>query len=429
MCGDHHLVDDLVRVTRPRIEVVGHLLPLLRQNAVQPPADRLIVVRAGIDDAVRIVAVRQVLRRPGRISRVKGKFEHLHIRESRVPDKLPHGIRHIAEILGDDRRFADRFPDRVKQLYPGSFFPVAARRGLILGRDGEEFVKSPEMIDPDDVKELAAFADAADPPVIPFRGMAVPVVERIAPQLPVRRKAVRRHAGDQTDPSALVEHKEVAMRPEVGAVMRDVDRDVADDPDALRSGIRSQRLPLLQELILDIFVKCDFPLQLLRPFCAGFFPVFRDIALPRLKISPAVRVLQSHEKCVVGEPVGIFLFENGKFRLFLIPASLEGFLKKRQAAAIQPAVIDLRRILPEIGPVTLFSGQKPLFDQLLKRDKIRISRKCRKGLIRRIPVSGRPDRQYLPAGHPCVCQIIHKPVCFLRKTADAVLPRQAEDRK
>ena len=84
-------------------------------------------------------------------------------------------------------------------------------------------------------------AEALDPPAVAGRAVRAPVVERVAPVLAVRAQRVGRRAGD------LAVREELRPRRDVGARVGDVDRDVADQPDAALARVGAQRLPLALE--------------------------------------------------------------------------------------------------------------------------------------------------------------------------------------
>ena len=71
-------------------------------------------------------------------------------------------------------------------------------------------------------------AEALDPPAVAARAVRRPVVERVAPVLPVRVQRVGRRARH------LAVREQLRPRGDVGADVGDVDRDVADQPDAAR---------------------------------------------------------------------------------------------------------------------------------------------------------------------------------------------------
>ena len=119
------------------------------------------------------------------------------------------------------------------------------------------------MIKPHEVHQLQRAAQARDPPGETARGMHLPAVERIAPQLAGRAEIIRRHAGDDGGPARLVEVKQLPVRPDVGAVLGDEDRDVADDLEALAPRELAQRLPLTVEQKLLHADVVDFGVPLL----------------------------------------------------------------------------------------------------------------------------------------------------------------------
>ena len=86
-----------------------------------------------------------------------------------------------------------------------------------------------------------------DPPAVAVAPHGAPVVERVAPELADGAERVGRRARPQPG------LEELGMVDLVGAVRRDVDGHVPDQPHAPRRGIRPQRAPLAIEahLVLD----------------------------------------------------------------------------------------------------------------------------------------------------------------------------------
>ena len=81
----------------------------------------------------------------------------------------------------------------------------------------------------------------------PSRRIAGPVVERVAPALAGPAEVVRRHAGDGRRPAVAVEQEQLRVRPDVGRVGGDEDRQVADQPDALLRAYRRRARQLAEE--------------------------------------------------------------------------------------------------------------------------------------------------------------------------------------
>src|SRR5690606_15802505 len=100
-----------------------------------------------------------------------------------------------------------------------------------------------------------------DPPRKTLLRMAVPAIERIAPELSGRTEVVGWHACDHPGAQVLVEVEQLRMRPDVRAVHRDEDRQVADDAHlplvgmALEAGPLPERDPLHEAPEVDVLVE------------------------------------------------------------------------------------------------------------------------------------------------------------------------------
>ena len=267
------------------------------------------------------------------------------------------------------------------------------------------------MVNPHHIEEIEAAAHPRDPPVVARLLMIIPVIDRIAPELTGRRKAVRRAARDLLRLPLLVELEQLRMLREIHGITRDIDRDIADDGDALLVRIGPQALPLPVKLVLRETVEI---LRIVR--------------------------LRSHELRVRRQPVHrvpdeltirFLLLRVG--RNIALPArpllkTPEGLQEQREAAEIQLLIADLRSIRPEIHRVALLARQQFLIDQRLQIDEIRIARKGRKALIRRIAIARRPDRKHLPVGLPALREEIHEAVGLLSECSDAVGTWKSEHR-
>ena len=63
--------------------------------------------------------------------------------------------------------------------------------------------------------------------------MDLPTIERIPPELPSRREIIRRNPGYDGGFPCLIKEEQLWVRPDIGAVMRHKNRDIADDLDSL----------------------------------------------------------------------------------------------------------------------------------------------------------------------------------------------------
>ena len=205
---------------------------------VPPPAGRVVVVRPRVDDAVLAVRVR-----PVRVVRklVEAELEHVHPGEAELVPQPDDRLGDHAEILGDQRQRAQLGRDGVEELAarPGPPRPVLGR--VRLGRHGPVGDEAAEVVDAHEVVELERPAEALDPPAVARRAHRRPVVDRVAPALALVGEGVGRDAGDD------VGDEELGMREVVGAVLGDVDREVADQPDAALVRVALERAPLALE--------------------------------------------------------------------------------------------------------------------------------------------------------------------------------------
>jgi hypothetical protein len=114
------------------------------------------------------------------------------------------------------------------------------------------------MIDSHDIAELHRLSHPLDPPAIALGGVCRPAVERIAPALSGGTEVVRRYAGHDAGTTVGIEIEQRGIRPHVGAVRGDEDRQVADDVDAAGVGVVLQRRPLLVKAPLAELPETDF---------------------------------------------------------------------------------------------------------------------------------------------------------------------------
>src|SRR5262249_49483936 len=91
---------------------------------------------------------------------------------------------------------------------------------------------------------------------------AIPAVERIPPELARWGEQVRRNSRDLLGPSILAQGEELRARPHVRAVVRDVDRHVANDRDASAVSLVSDASPLSKKKKLEESLKGDFAAHL-----------------------------------------------------------------------------------------------------------------------------------------------------------------------
>ena len=130
----------------------------------------------------------------------------------------------------------------------------------------------------------------------------LPVIQRVAPQLPVRGEIVGRHAGNGFGVAVTVDFQDFPVRPGVRAVERNIDRHVTEQLNTLLMGVGAQHFPLVVEQELQDLDVCNLAvgscLQLGQCVRVAVH-VFRIPLRPR---SLAMLRFEYAEKCIVVQP-------------------------------------------------------------------------------------------------------------------------------
>ena len=126
-----------------------------------------------------------------------------------------------------------------------------ARAGIGgVARDRPVGGEAAEVVHPGEVEEVERPAEALHPEAVAAAAHRRPVVDRVAPELPLLGEVVRRRTGDD------VLAEELRMGLVVGAAGRDVDRHVADQSHPAVGCVRAQSRPFAIEA--DLVVHSSF---------------------------------------------------------------------------------------------------------------------------------------------------------------------------
>ena len=293
------------------------------------------------------------------LTAVKSKLKHLHTRKTAVSQQPAHLGRQITEVLRDDGKPRHLAPDRFDESKSGSRFPIADSRRFRSRRNGVIAGEAAEMIDAHRVINACGRAQAANPPGIAVGGVAFPVVKRIAPELPIGRKGIGRDTGHGRRHSFTVRLKKLAVRPQVGGVGRHIDRQIADDQDAVCVCIRLEALPLAEKEILHCLPKT----YVVRKPGARRSQHIRLAAAQRLRPRiPGVHAavsLDRHIQCVFVKPRVLRAAEGRKLRC--IAKTARRVPQDVETIFIQSAIIDGIRVVPKVGG-SLIARQKLLLN-------------------------------------------------------------------
>ena len=412
--SQHAPVEALVLRQR---QILAGVSDVLRLGLLAPQHQRAVVVGAGVADAVLLVGVGQIA---AAVARVEGKFQHLHPRPAGVPQQLGHARRGIAQILGDELQLGKPALQPVDEIHPRPFDPLAVFGGGVAVGHGPVALQPAEMVDTQHVEQLSRAVDAPYPPAKAVIPHGVPVVQRVAPQLPVGAEVIRRHAGHRLGHELVVQLEELGLGPHVGGIHGHVDGQVADDADVQRVDVVPQRVPLLEEQVLHVYEERHVLRQQRAVFLQRLFLTQPDGLRPFRPGLHAEMALAGHIQRVVRQPPGVVRGEGRHLRAVPLPAPLEGLVQQREPALVDLAVVHVPGIIAPVAGLAFLLRQQPVGHQQLRVDVVGIARVGGKALIRRVAVAGRAEGQHLPVALPRVMQEIREIIGRLAQRADAI---------
>ena len=187
------------------------------------------------------------------------------------------------------------------------------------------------------------------------------------------------------------------MRPDVGRVGGNIDRDVADDLDALLLCVRTQRVPLSEEDILEENAEVDLAAQLLGHSCERLRLAVADVLL-RPHIDRRVVIfllLERHEQRVIGQPFAVLLGEVRDSCLHLGRDARIRLAEQRPARIGE--LLEVRRIgrSGKVAGAHLIRRQQTVLCEQIHVDEIRVACRRREALVRRVAEAGMTERQHL----------------------------------
>ena len=180
---------------------------------LKPPLYRVVVMRAGVNDAVLHMIVGNV-RVCGRAAS-KSKQQDLHSGEFEFAHDFPDLRSDDTEVFGN---YWNRWkaPQQHMEELPGwSFHPFSVDGGFFRRRHFPVGYEPPEVIEPNHVETFQIVLYTADPPLIEGFLELIPGINRIAPQLPGVTEIIGRHSRDESRPFVTVELKVLTICPNV----------------------------------------------------------------------------------------------------------------------------------------------------------------------------------------------------------------------
>ena len=218
----------------------------------------------------------------------------------------------------------------------------------------------------------------------------------------------------------------MAIRPDIGAVEVDVDRDVADELHATRVRVTAQLLPALFEEELLGHDEIDARAELVGDGGERGRLAVAERLLPLPPAAATVLLFERHEQRVVDHP-RLGRFERAHPRMERVRLVLdegarraleEGALPREHALELDLVDVERRHARQIAG------GQQPVGDELLEVDEPRVAGERRRARVGRRAGARRNERQHLPPGQPGRRQPIDEGASPRSDVTDAKSARQ-----
>ena len=177
------------------------------------------------------------------------------------------------------------------------------------------------------------------------------------------------------------------------------------------------------EFKLHVLLEFNIIIQFLSVIIHCPFPTETDIFCPFCPLYIVKSSFHSHKQCIIWQPPAILIHEFLILRILTGLTSLISLSKQWIASFINLLVINGTLCFSPVYLLTFCTCQNPFLNQFIQTDKVRISCKCRKGLIWRISITGRSKRENLPITLACSFEPIYKFICAFWKTTDSILGR------
>src|SRR5208337_576799 len=284
-----------------------------------------------------------------------------------------------------------------------------------------------EMVEPHQVEEGERSAETLNPPPESVGLQHIPAIDRIAPKLPGGAEVVGRHAGHHGRMASIVEVEEFRVGPDVCAVVRHVDGNVAHQADVALPAIGLEVSPLAEKLELPVLDDVQLGRKTAPPFadCVRFAAA--NLCVPCTPSGSIVYVLYGQEEREVVEPgTGVFteMVEGSAIRTRSI--GKESLCCPEQCLSLEfdrrPKVDRVLRKGRCLSQVRFL--EQSLIPQPLKAQQQRVAGESREALVGRIAVSSGIQRQHLPQLLPGSVQEVGEFVSTWPEIADAKAARQ-----
>ena len=157
----------------------------------------------------------------------KSKLKHSHTGKTAVFNKSIYLRRYVSKVFCNYKSIAGSFFQYIHKLHTGSFNPASVFGCGRFCRHSPEGFYTTEMVNSHRIKHLRHVPYAILPPFIAIFFHNIPVVKRIAPQLTILGKIVRRNAGNFCRFASVIQKKLRSVTPYITAIQRHIYGDIS----------------------------------------------------------------------------------------------------------------------------------------------------------------------------------------------------------
>ena len=283
------------------------------------------------------------------IPTAKAEAQHPHTRIAYKLQQSPYPVIDTAQIFRHNADARQLFPESLEQAFPGTDDPLAVAGIRSSIRDGIVIGKADEMVNADHIIHGAHGFHPLHPPAVAGQPEIMPPIQRIAPQLTILGKIVRRNACHTLGDSVVIQLEHLRVRPCVRTVLRHVNGHIAKQHQTQVVAILLQCHPLVEEKHLHekmiLHILCQFILiakhrfllvqanVFLRPLCPHGIP---EVMLHRRK------------QCHIFRP-GVTASELLHLAPHFLPGLSEAQPKPSFLVGTHLVIVHMRRVFIHIG--------------------------------------------------------------------------------
>ena len=171
------------------VHVLPNMVAYMILCTIQILHQSLIVMGSCVYHRVRCIVVWKIF---VVAAATKGKLQYFHARVTGFCHQITNSLCHVAKILRNDLNVFHMFFHFFKKRDTRSLFPLSDAGVCHAVRNGVILIKTTEMINSNHIIQYFAMFDTTDPPCKVLFFMVFPVIDWVAPELPIGGKSVWR---------------------------------------------------------------------------------------------------------------------------------------------------------------------------------------------------------------------------------------------